>query len=113
MHISQDNLSRKWNNRGKRLRRVLSKVSLVAVNLSPYGHVAKFPVYCTYLSNTGNSIVDCIFVESDIVKHVDLVQALKERPDNTAFHLPVTININLCSEMLETDRDYIRNYLKR
>ena len=39
------------------------------------------------------------------------MQALKEHPDNTAFHLPGTININLCSEVLETDRDYIRNYL--
>ena len=107
-HIKEDKLSQDWNNRGKRLQTFLSKMNLVAVNLSPWCENPQF----TYLSNTGNSIVDYIFVGNDVIEYVDLVQVLKEHPDNIAFHLPVTISINLHSDVTEeeTSNDNM-NYL--
>ena len=108
MHTLKDKLSQYWNNRGKRLQTFLSKMNLVAINLSPW---CENPQY-TYLSNMGNSIVDYIFVGNDVFEHVDLVQVLKEHPDNIAFHLPVSISVNLCSEVLEEETiTYLKRYL--
>ena len=63
-HIKEDKLNQDWNNRDKRLQTFLSKMNLVAVNLSPW---CENPQY-TYLSNTGNSIVDYIFVGNDVIE---------------------------------------------
>ena len=55
----------------------------------------------TYVSSCGNSMIDYILLEEDLVPSVRHVEIALETPNNTAFHLPVIFHIEL-NKMNET-----------
>lgn len=55
----------------------------------------------TYISSCGNSMIDYILLEEDLVPSVRHVEIAAETPTNTAFHLPVIFHIEL-NKMNET-----------
>ena len=76
---------------GDLLHAMLIKLNLRAINTE---------AYCveqtkTYISSCRNSMIDYILLEEDLVPSVRHVEIAAETPDNTAFHLPVILHIEL------------------
>ena len=94
-HIEENKVGQKWNKRGTKLQSMCNKLKLVPVNLSPLCDSPQL----TYLSRTGNSIIDYIILDKDLVQFMESVQVLNEHPDNVAYHLPLTIK--LCTTITE------------
>ena len=55
----------------------------------------------TYISSCGNSMIDYILLEEDLVPLVRHVEIALETPNNTAFQLPVIFHIEF-NKMNET-----------
>ena len=87
------------NSRGKLLQNLLNKLSLCAVNTGTNCEGAMN----TYISSSGNSMIDYILVEENMVPCVTRVSVLAETPDNSAFHLPVILFMEL-HELHETPK---------
>ena len=48
----------------------------------------------TYVSATGNTVVDYVFVEHTMQKFVKSAHICQDNPENTAYHLPVVVWLN-------------------
>ena len=62
---------------------------LVPVNLFPFCD-SPCP---TYLSRSGNTIVDYIVLDKDLVQSMTSSRVLNQHPENVAYHLPPIINL--------------------
>lgn len=90
-HLQVLRSNQSLNARGRLLQAMLTKLNLCAVNTE---------VNCvgqtnTYISSCGNSMIDYILIEKHLVPSVQRVEILAETPDNTAFHLPVVLHIEV------------------
>lgn len=74
---------------GKMVKDVLDKLQMCTINVE---HECEGPMY-TYVSSLGCSVVDYIFLDSILLRKVRNVEVMDERPNNTAYHLPVKAEI--------------------
>jgi hypothetical protein len=84
------------NKRGLKLQEFCNVLNQIPANVSPVCEKPQF----TYISRTGNSIVDYVIIDSALMEFFDSVERCSEHPDNTAFHLP----LKLCLSVQVSDR---------
>jgi hypothetical protein len=96
-------VGQKWNKRGTKLQSMCNKLKLVPVNLSPLCDSPQL----TYLSRTGNSIIDYIILDKDLVQYMESVRALVEHPDNVAY---IICRENICWKKCSADTLNFYNY---
>lgn len=94
-HVKEPSLSQDWNSRGRKLKLFCDKLNIVPANISP---VCEFPRF-TYISRFGNSIVDYVIIENELLKYVQAIEVLNEHPDNVVFHQP--LSLELCLPFIE------------
>ncbi len=90
-HLQETNLHQMLNKREIKLQEFCNLLYLIPVNVSP---VCENPHY-TYISRTGNSIVDYVIIGDALMQFFDSVERSCEHPDNTAFHLPLKICLSV------------------
>ena len=90
-HIEEDKIGQKWNKRSRKLQLLCSRLMLVPVN---YFHFVTLHVPRTcHESRSGNTIVDYIILDRDLVQSMTSSRVLNEHPENVAYHLPLIINL--------------------
>jgi hypothetical protein len=91
LHLKVYRSTQTLNARGKLLFAMLTKLNLCAVNTeaSCVGQTN------TYISSCGVSMIDYIVIEKHLTPCINHVEIMDETPDNTAFHLPVFLHLEL------------------
>ena len=89
-HLSDSRSGQLENTRGKLLRMMFNKFNMKSINTQDYCSGSKY----TYVSATGNTVVDYVFVEHTMQKFVKSAHICQDNPENTAYHLPVVVSLN-------------------
>jgi hypothetical protein len=85
--LQEISLHQMLNKRGLKLQEFCNVLNLIPANVSP---VCENPQF-TYISRTGNSVVDYVIIDDTLMQFFDSVERSCEHPDNTAFHLPLKL----------------------
>ena len=89
-HLSDSRSGQLENTRGKLLRMMFNKFNMKSINTQDYCSGSKY----TYVSATGNTVVDYVFFEHTMQKFVKSAHICQDNPENTAYHLPVVVSLN-------------------
>ncbi len=94
-HLSDSRSGQPENTRGKLLRMMFNKFNMTSINTQDYCSGSKY----TYVSATGSTVVDYVFVEHRMLKFVESAKVFEDHPDNTAYHLPVVVSFNFADQI--------------
>ena len=90
-HMHDKRSGQKENVRGRMIKDVFDQLQMSVVNIE---YECEGPMH-TYVSSSGCSVVDYIFLDSTLLQDVKNVKVIDEHPENTAYYLPVKAEIIL------------------